>query len=109
MLRVVEDGRGTAKSRRARELSWEREIRAEDGGEATTLSLFRLGATPSSSVALHVVPRGPGPLALSVIDGPASRAALPSPRLGGMTTHRVHTAAKLQHSTATILTLTHSP
>ncbi len=30
-------------------MSWEREIRVEDGGEATARSLFRFGAPPSSS------------------------------------------------------------
>ena len=36
-------------SRRGREVSWEREIRAEDGGEATARSLVRLGAPPRPS------------------------------------------------------------
>ena len=48
---LAEGGRGTAEawSRRGREVSWEREIRAEDGGEATARSLVRLGAPPRPS------------------------------------------------------------
>ena len=48
MLRALEGGMAKAWSRRRRGASWEREIRAGDGGEATTRSLFRLGVPGKS-------------------------------------------------------------
>ena len=61
------EGGCTAKawSRRAREVSREREIRVEDGGEATGRSLIWLGAHPRSSSGTSCRTKGarPAPLA----------------------------------------------